>query len=206
MTGPEHCIFGALIAHLGLHQRYGARATAVLVVASIAPDIDSLTLLAGRMAFYRHHRTAFHSAGGVFPLAMLLAGLCRAVPLVSSRLTPRLQSKGCLHRWASHLGEAEGNCLRSFPLLLAMAGAAMLAHILIDALYPWEMPLLWPFSQRTLCWPIIDWGDRAIMFGLVGAMLALGLWRRRTRLVAVVSLLGLIGYVSALALVGPHSS
>ena len=86
MTGPEHCILGAVIAHLGFHQKWGARVTGAMVVASILPDSDALTLLAGEAAYHAYHRTLFHSLGGITAASLLVAGLALLAASAGARL------------------------------------------------------------------------------------------------------------------------
>ncbi|MFO8007891.1 MAG: metal-dependent hydrolase [Candidatus Brocadiia bacterium] len=200
MMGPEHGILGAVVSHLGFHQKWGARITGVLVVASLAPDADSLAMLGGRQAFYVFHRTLFHSFLGVVVLAALLAGLCRVVPLLAGRLGP---VNGRVGRAAAYLAAPEGNCLRNWPLLFGVALLGMAVHLGADIIYPWELPLLWPFASREFVFPLVDWGDRIVLTIMVGSMFGLALWRGGTRRVAVASLAALGGYLLLRATVWP---
>jgi len=188
MTGPEHCIFGAVLSHLGLHQRYGTRVTVVMIVASIVPDIDALTILGGRMAYYQHHRTLMHSFGGAAIASVGLAALCVVFCLLARVAKPNADGRlGQLMCTLAATGSA-GNCLTNFPLIAGVSFLAMAAHLLTDALYPWPVPLLWPLSRAEIGFRIIDWGDPGVLAIMLAAMFGLAVSRGRTRRVAWISL------------------
>jgi len=196
VTGPEHCILGAVLSHLGFHQRWGARVTGVMVLASIVPDGDSLTLLAGRLAFYAHHRTLFHSLGGIVVASLLMAGLAWLAAVLGSRMAGRADAEARLHRWAGYLGErGPANPLRNARLIFAASLLAMAAHLGMDALFPWPIPLFWPFSSEAVGLPIIDWGDKVTLAVLLAGMFGLGTWRRHTRMVAILTVAALGAYL-----------
>ncbi len=203
MMGPEHGILGAVVSHLGFHQKWGGRMTGVLVAASLAPDADSLAILAGRQAFYVFHRTLFHSFPGVVVLPALLAAGCRAIPLLAGRIAAGADPDSRAGRAAGYMAAPEGNCLRNWPLLFGVSLLGMVLHLGADLIYPWELPLLWPFASREFVFPLVDWGDRVVLTIMVGAMFGLALWRGRTRRVALVSLGLLGGYLLLRATVCP---
>jgi len=167
-----------------------------MVLASIVPDADSLTLLAGRLAFYEHHRTLFLSLGGIVITAVLMVGLAWVAAAVGARLAARTEAGDRLHRWAGYVDEGRpANPLRNAPLIFAASLLAMVAHLGMDALFPWPIPLFWPFSGEAVGLPIIDWGGKVMLAVLVAGMFGLGIWRRHTRLVAVLTVAALGAYL-----------
>jgi membrane-bound metal-dependent hydrolase YbcI (DUF457 family) len=197
MTGPEHCILGAVLAHLGFHQKWGARVTGVMVVASIVPDSDALTLLAGRVAYHEYHRTFFHSLGGIAGASLLVAGLALLAAAAGARLARRADGQGRRRRWAGYLGErGPGNPLRNVPLVFGVSLLAMAVHLGLDMLFPWPIPLLWPLSRDLVGYPILDWGDKVPLAILLVGMFGLGIGRGRTRLVAVLTCAALAAYLA----------
>lgn len=197
MTGPEHCILGVVLAHLGFHQKWGARVTAVMAVASIAPDCDALTLLAGRAVFYEYHRTLFHSLGGIAAASLLMAALALLVAAAGARLAGRTDGQGRLQRWAGYLGErGPGNPLRNVPLVFGVSLLAMAVHLGLDMLFPWPIPFFWPLSREAVGYPILDWGDKVTLAILLAGMFGLGIWRTRTRRAAVLTCAALATYLA----------
>ena len=66
-----HGLAAALLAQAGLRQRYGALATAALLVGSELPDLDALFELGGAVFGFVHHRGITHSLLGGAGLAVL---------------------------------------------------------------------------------------------------------------------------------------
>ena len=168
----------------------------MMVVASIAPDVDSLTILAGRAVFYEQHCTLVHSLGGVVGLSVLMATMCVALCLVARAVVARFRPSGKFGRLARALAarRRDGNCLTDFPLIFTVSLLAMVLHLVADAMYPWEMPLLWPFHGAEIEFGILDWGDRMVLVLAIGAMFGLAIFRNRTRRVAWSSMAALALY------------
>jgi inner membrane protein len=74
-----HGLAAALLAQAGLRQRYGALATAALVVGSELPDLDALFELGGTVFGFVHHRGITHSLLGGAGLALFGAALLWSV-------------------------------------------------------------------------------------------------------------------------------
>jgi hypothetical protein len=65
-----HGLAAALLAQAGLRQRYGALATAALLVGSELPDLDTLFELGGPVYGFVHYRGTTHSLlGGIWTRA-----------------------------------------------------------------------------------------------------------------------------------------
>jgi membrane-bound metal-dependent hydrolase YbcI (DUF457 family) len=74
-----HGLAAVLLAQAGLRQRYGALATAALLVGSELPDFDALFELGGAVTGFVHHRGITHSLLGGAGLALLGAALVGSV-------------------------------------------------------------------------------------------------------------------------------
>jgi membrane-bound metal-dependent hydrolase YbcI (DUF457 family) len=74
-----HGLAAVLLAQAGLRQRYGALATAALLVGSELPDFDALFELGGAVTGFVHHRGITHSLLGGAGLALLGAALLHSV-------------------------------------------------------------------------------------------------------------------------------
>ncbi len=96
MDPITHALIGALLAVLsGVHQRYGLAATAALVAASVAPDLDALSIILGPKYFYLYHRALFHSLGGALLLGLgFSVALYLFTPLKDYRLLLALSLGG----------------------------------------------------------------------------------------------------------------
>lgn len=64
------------------------------------------------------------------------------------------------------------------------------------------MPLLWPFSEQRWVWPLVPWGDLGTTLIFVSEMFALYRWPTRSRAIAAVTLLTLIGYIGLRGCIG----
>ena len=189
MTAPEHCIFGAVLSHLGFHQRHGTRLTVVMIVASIVPDIEGLAFFISRDAFVKYHRSLTHSLGGIVLASVGMAALCAVLPPMARGLAGEGEGggrfRGLLAAVAARRGA--GNCLGDFPLMFVVSLLAMAGHLLVDVVYPWSMPLFWPFSRERVAYAIVDWGDKGVLVIMLATMFALGLIKRRRRVAALTS-------------------
>jgi membrane-bound metal-dependent hydrolase YbcI (DUF457 family) len=73
MDNLTHGLAGALLAQVGLRQRYGRAASVALVVGSELPDLDGLFDLAGPVVGFQQHRGLTHAFTGGLGLALLAA-------------------------------------------------------------------------------------------------------------------------------------
>ena len=155
-----HGLIGTLLAVLfGIRQRYGLVAAAILVVASMAPDLDALPIILGQKYFYRYHRVLFHSLGGALLLAL---GLSAAVYLFTSP--------------------------KDYRLVLALSLAGVLLHLGVDLLSSWEIPLLYPLSPHRYSLDLVWFIDLFIVLVAVGALLWIQAAPRNGSLIAGVAL------------------
>jgi membrane-bound metal-dependent hydrolase YbcI (DUF457 family) len=124
------------------------RATLVIVVAGVLPDLDALSYFFGPSAYLRYHGALFHSFAGAASLAIFLA-ICFWL--------------ACRHSPGPHLSGARAS-------LLAASGVAL--HILLDVCCSIPIRLLWPFLPRHFAWDISPWIDPwLLLLFLVGTLL-----------------------------------
>lgn len=170
MTPIEHSILAFNLGALCRGTRGDRGFDWAVIVAALVPDVDGLSVVFGQTAYVRYHRTIAHS---------LPASVCLGV--IVGLLMVRL--------WRAGPRPAEA-------WLWACAGGAFAAasHVLVDAFYPWPLPLLAPFTDRTWCWPLFPWGDLWIVAIMLSSMFAHAYCRRRPRVVALATLAALVGY------------
>jgi membrane-bound metal-dependent hydrolase YbcI (DUF457 family) len=131
MKFPEHLTLSFLLAQLGPQRDYGIAGTALMLVAGNLPDVDSLSLLAGRERYRKYHRIVGH-------------GL--PVTLVGPALLAALASGG--------LG------IGPFWKLWGWLQLAVAMHLLADVcFYRWPVQLLWPLSARSWGLGWVRWND-----------------------------------------------
>ena len=148
MKIPEHVALSYLVAQLGVQQQYGPWGTVVIIAAGCLPDLDGLTLLAGRRAYRTYHRILGHG------LPVTLAG-----PLVLAATAS----------FAFGLG-------RIWPLW-AWLEVSLLAYLFVDVCYyRWPVRLLWPFSNRGWGFGLLSWNDLVPTITLYAAVAVTVAW------------------------------
>jgi inner membrane protein len=142
-----HTLFALTLARTRLG-RAGRGATAALVVASNAPDIDIVAAARGATSYLAWHRGPTHGPLGVVVLGVASAGL---VWIGRRWLDRRAMRRGAAPASASDA---------SFGLLVSMSLMAVLLHVLMDLPTSYGTRLLSPFDWRWFAFdwtPIIDW-------------------------------------------------
>jgi membrane-bound metal-dependent hydrolase YbcI (DUF457 family) len=132
MDNVTHTLFALTLARTPLG-RIGRGATAALVVASNAPDIDVISAAAGNVGYLTWHRGPTHGLVGIVGLGFLTALLVRA---------------------ASGRGAHGTDRLAPLPALVVVATIGVLMHVLMDFPTSYGTRLLSPFDWR---WVSIDW-------------------------------------------------
>lgn len=133
MDNLTHTMFGATLARTPLG-RAGRGATAALIIASNAPDVDFVAAAGGASKYLEWHRGITHGPLGMTGLAVLTASLIVA----ARRLNPK---------WR-HPDDAP------FGMLVAVSFVGVLVHVLMDLPTSYGTRLLSPFSWR---WFAVDW-------------------------------------------------
>lgn len=168
MDNLTHSLFGLTLARTSLG-RAGRGATAALVLASNAPDIDILAAAGGAASYLRWHRGPTHG-----PLGVVGLGLCVAIVLSAGA---RWRRKTSIEPPASFAG------------LFAISVVGVLCHVLMDLPTSYGTRALSPFVWM---WFAQDWVPIVDIYLL--AILGSGLWlwrssRSRSAAIALVLVL-----------------
>jgi membrane-bound metal-dependent hydrolase YbcI (DUF457 family) len=173
MTLPEHAACSLLLTQFGVRERLGTRGVVLVIMAGLAPDIDSAAKLVADSHFWELHHALGHSLISIFVLSLGVAAV--------GRLTLGIRCFGLLFGW----------CL-----------VAAFAHCLTDALYWWGVQPFWPFSRFEVCFNILEYLDVFVLtLWLAAAFCALKL--RNPRRVALVALTLFACYVALRAVLPP---
>ncbi len=129
MDPVAHTLTGAALAGAGL-RRITPLATATLLLAANAPDVDAVLMFAGDYMDLAHRRGLTHGLPAMVVLTFALTGLM----LLWDRYVRR-------RRWPDALPARAG------PLLL-VAAIGMISHPLLDWLNNYGMRWLMPFENR----------------------------------------------------------
>ena len=138
MDNLTHTLFAVTLARTPLG-RAGRGTTAVLILASNAPDIDIVTTAGGASHYLTWHRGPTHGPLGIVGLGLLMAALVwvgRRI-LDSTRPRPDPQPRNA-----------------SLPMLALISGIGVLLHILMDLPTSYGTRLLSPFDWH---WFSTDW-------------------------------------------------
>jgi inner membrane protein len=148
-----HFLFGGVMARAGLN-RTSALATATLVLAAEAADLDVVTELGGHASAFEHHRGITHTFVGV-------PGVAAVVVLV-------------LYLWYRGWGRRRWQPGRPPPrwgVLFALACLAGLSHILLDFTNNYGVRPFEPFSCRWYAWDIVFIVEPVLWIILLGGLL-----------------------------------
>ena len=160
MDNVTHTLVGLTLARTPL-SRVGPGTTAVLVLASNAPDLDAVVLARGGASAYVHwHRGPTHGLIGVIGLGVLTAGTV----WVALRTRSADRDRGAA----------------SFPALCALSMLGALVHVLMDipTHERYLTPTFFPVSNFTIMGHA--WNRPSVLFGNAAALLvscAVLFWR-----------------------------
>lgn len=165
-----HALAAALLAQVGLRQRYGAVATVALVLGSELPDIDALFGIAGPITAFVNHRGITHSFVGGAGLALVAAGFLWLVWQRRAywRLAGLVYGGILLHMWMDYLTSYGTQLLLPFDAGHYTADAVFI----VDYCYTAIM-LLGLLAVRMLNQ---QWQGRYRALGLLWVLVGAGLW------------------------------
>jgi len=175
LDNVTHSLFGWTVARAGIDRRV-PYATATLVLASNAPDIDILAGLRSGVDYLAVHRGPTHGPLGVVGLGLVIAGIISAWARWRPRRngeTADLASTGHFARW------------------WALATIGIVCHVLLDLPTSYGTRLLSPFvwTWYALDWmPIID-----VYLWVVLSVAIVAGWTRWRKQVAIIAL-GLMAF------------
>ena len=142
MDPLTHTLVSVTIGRAGLAKK-SKLAFLMLVIAGTAADADWITIFFGPQAYLAAHRTVSHSILGTLAIAAAAA----AIFVFTSR------------KWTRRPV--------SFSRAFLICGAAAGAHLLMDAMNPYGVKLLWPFSQRWFAADLLSQMDSWILATLI---------------------------------------
>lgn len=145
----SHGLTGFLLARATISAPRAPIATAV-VVGALSPDVDALAKLWDPLASIVTHRVATHSLLGGLALALVAAGVARAV--------------GRDRFWR----------------LAALAYLGVMSHVALDAFTPFGTALLWPADLRRWSVGSLHVIDPVVVLILIASLALLRWTHRRT--------------------------
>jgi inner membrane protein len=141
-----HTLFAITLRRTALG-RAGRGATAALVIASNAPDVDIVTTAGGAVSYLRWHRGPTHGPIGIVSLGIITAALVWLWPRATATLAAR---KG----QAPPLVQTPSNPYARFHVLVGLSIVGVILHVLMDLPTSYGTRLLSPFDWH---WYAFDW-------------------------------------------------
>jgi inner membrane protein len=181
-----HFLFGGVLARAGLNRK-SALATATLVLAAEAPDLDILTEFGGRIFGFEHHRGITHTLLGA--------------PLISALVVGFLW---LYWRWLGHHRKKAWQPHPRWGVLFGFGCLAAASHILLDFTNNYGVRPFAPFSYRWFSWDIVFIAEPVLWVLLVGGLVLpslFGLVSDEVRSSRVRGPRGRAGAIAALVLV-----
>lgn len=152
MDAVTHCLAAVMVSRAGL-DRTTRLATPMLVLSTLAVDLDWLSRAAGPAASLEYHRAATHS----LPMGVALAAIV-----------------GVLFCWATRKHRTVS--LRVGPVLaVSVTGAGI--HLFLDVLTSRGAQLLWPFRAQVTAFDLFTETDPWVLMVLLLGLLLPGLFR-----------------------------
>jgi inner membrane protein len=181
-----HFLTGACLARTGFNRKT-ALATATMILAAEAPDLDVLGNVKGPVFGFAHHRGFTHSFLGLFLVSAVVVGFMYLLWRLRGR---KIRDPNLPPRWG---------------LLYLFALIAGLTHIVLDFTNGYGVRPFWPFSERWYSWDIVFIIDPIIYALLLAGLVVPALFslidreigvRRRGpagRVAATLALVGVVG-------------
>jgi membrane-bound metal-dependent hydrolase YbcI (DUF457 family) len=141
-----------VLARAGLNRK-SALATATLVLAAEAPDLDIFTELGGRVFGFEHHRGITHTLLGA--------------PLISALVVGFLW---LYWRWLGHRRKKGWQPPPRWGLLFGFGCLAAASHILLDFTNNYGVRPFAPFSYRWFSWDIVFIVEPVLWLILIGGL------------------------------------
>jgi membrane-bound metal-dependent hydrolase YbcI (DUF457 family) len=187
----DHALVGATLAlATGAQRRFGWAIVVMGAAAGALPDWDAVPYPAGTPYYRSVHRVWGHN----LLVAPLLSGLVGAVGYLCWQSVRRTEAKAC---------RQEGFSGRALAIWVVVGVLASLSHLLADVCYcgvnrspDWPVALLWPFSRRGWALPLVPWVDRGATWILSVALITACLRPSAARVLAVLALVVVVGYVA----------
>lgn len=153
MEPATQALASIALARTGLN-RLAPRATPILIVSTLVPDIDLLSVIGGAASYLQYHRTLFHSVAGAFAIALVMAAVATAI----------------LRRFklAGEFASATSLSLFFRVTTLCISGVAL--HLLLDLCDADGLRLFWPFRASWQGWYLAPNLDPIILIVLLASI------------------------------------
>ena len=172
---------GACLSRAGLNRKT-ALATLTLVLATEAPDIDSITYFGGPVAGLQHHRGITHSfLGAPFVAALVVLGVYGIHRLMQAReKNSGGSSSGGTSSQNAQAADlraktARPTLLPNWKLLYAYALLGTMVHLFQDFTNNYGLRPFAPFNPKWYSWDIVFIVDPIMLLALFLALLLPGL-------------------------------
>jgi len=172
---------GACLSRAGLNRKT-ALATLMLVLATEAPDIDSITYFGGPVAGLQHHRGITHSfLGAPFVAALVVLGVYGIHRLMQAReKNSGGSSSGGTSSQNAQAADlraktARPTLLPNWKLLYAYALLGTMVHLFQDFTNNYGLRPFAPFNPKWYSWDIVFIVDPIMLLALFLALLLPGL-------------------------------
>ncbi len=152
MEPITHFLTGACLGRAGLNRKT-ALATATMVLAAEAPDLDVFGRFGGRVFGFAHHRGFTHSFLGLVLVAAFVVGFMYVLWRIRGS---KVKDPNLPPRWG---------------LLFVFAYIAGLSHLLLDFTNNYGVRPFWPFSERWYSWDIVFIVEPVMYILLIGGLL-----------------------------------
>jgi len=187
----DHALMGATLGlATGTQRKYGWPIVAMAAAAASLPDWDAVPYPSGTQWYSEVHRVWGHN----LLVAPLLSGLVGAIGYLCWLAARRPKREPGKNR------EFSGQALAVWVVVGVLAS---LSHLLADVCYcgtsrspDWPVLLLWPFTRRGVALPRVPWADQGVTWILGVTLVAAFLWPAAARVLAILALLVVIGYVT----------
>ncbi len=187
----DHALMGATVGlATGTQRRFGWPVVIMAAAAAALPDWDAVPYPSGTPGYSDVHRVWGHN----LLVAPVLSGLVGAI--------------GCLCWLSVRRSRIAPGSNRSFSreslVIWVIVGVlASLSHLVADVCYcgigrspDWPVALLWPFTRRGVALPRVPWADHGVTWILAVTLVWACLWPAAARVLAILALLVVIGYVA----------
>ena len=151
MEPVTHFLFGACLARTGFNRKT-ALATATMILAAEAPDIDVLGSFKDPVFGFAHHRGFTHSFLGLVLTSAAVVGLVYLIWRLRGR---KLKNPKLPPRWG---------------LLFGFAYFAGLTHIFLDFTNNYGIRPFWPISEKWYSWDIVFIVEPVMLALLLGGL------------------------------------
>src|SRR5579871_4784355 len=169
-----HMLTGACLSRAGLNRKT-ALATLTLVLATEAPDIDSIAYFAGPVAGLEHHRGITHSfLGAPFVAGLVVAGVYGIWVLMERR---KMEARKKSHGAGATNTQSPGQPTLSpnWKLLYAYALLGTMVHLFQDFTNNYGLRPFAPFNPKWYSWDIVFIIDPIMLLALILALALPGL-------------------------------